>query len=139
MTSFSKTPEESPKQCPLCGTKATVEISDPTGDSPCATCGHLVWFLWENNEETWVITPLEKRLTVDLWKRFEKGLSPGRVKKLVIDMRNVQYMQSEMLARLINLRRNKGHGIRRVKLRNLKSDLMEVFRITRLDQVFELE
>jgi anti-sigma B factor antagonist len=135
----SKTPDATSNHCPVCDTKVTVEISDPNGTSPCPKCGHLLWFHWENQGDTCVITPLENRLTVDLWRQFQNALAPGSVKRLVIDFRHVRYMQSEMLGRLLNLRKNTGQAIRRVKLRNLHPDLFEVFRITRLDQVFELE
>lgn len=32
-----------PSNCPLCGAVANIEYSDPAGDAPCPSCGHLLW------------------------------------------------------------------------------------------------
>jgi anti-anti-sigma factor len=58
--------------------------------------------------------------------------------QLVLDPCNVQYMSSTALGKLINLKK-KVMGVRgRLKIENLHSDLLEVFRITCLDQVFDI-
>jgi anti-anti-sigma factor len=58
---------------------------------------------------------------------------------LVIDMSEVEYLSSAVIARLIELRKDVDSRGGRLRIRNLHSDLAEVFRITRLDQVFGLE
>ncbi len=40
----SRTPEGEPAVCPICDTAFTAEPSDPGGDAPCPSCGHLLWF-----------------------------------------------------------------------------------------------
>ena len=43
MTVSSRTPEGYPADCPLCGAATNLEFSDPAGDAPCPSCGHLLW------------------------------------------------------------------------------------------------
>ncbi len=43
MNVSSRTPEGLPSECPLCGARARLEFSDPAGDAPCPSCGHLLW------------------------------------------------------------------------------------------------
>src|SRR5262249_52487779 len=40
----SRTPEGIPNRCPVCGSAVRIEPSSPSGDAPCPTCGHLLWF-----------------------------------------------------------------------------------------------
>src|SRR5262245_11621993 len=40
----SRTPEGLPNKCPLCGNELRIEPSNPPGDAPCPSCGHLLWF-----------------------------------------------------------------------------------------------
>src|SRR5688500_13749757 len=48
MVPSSRTPEGSPNRCPVCGNFLVIEPSQPLGDAPCPTCGHLLWFLGED-------------------------------------------------------------------------------------------
>ncbi|MCA8989115.1 MAG: acyl carrier protein [Planctomycetaceae bacterium] len=43
MNVSSRTPEGFPGHCPLCGALNEIEFSDPAGDAPCPSCGHLLW------------------------------------------------------------------------------------------------
>lgn len=40
----SRTWEGRYNECPVCGQECWIEPSDPAGDAPCPTCGHLLWF-----------------------------------------------------------------------------------------------
>ena len=44
MVVSSRTPEGLPSRCVLCGAENKLEFSDPGGDAPCPSCGHLLWF-----------------------------------------------------------------------------------------------
>jgi len=59
-------------------------------------------------------------------------------KQLLLNFGNVQYLSSEALAKLINLKKKVGAVKGKLKLCCIHPDLLEVFRITRLDQVFEI-
>ncbi len=59
-------------------------------------------------------------------------------KQLLLNFGNVQYLSSAALGKLINLKRKVGAVKGKLKLCCIHPDLLEVFRITRLDQVFEI-
>jgi len=59
-------------------------------------------------------------------------------KNLLLNFGNVQYLSSAALGKLINLKKKVGAVKGKLKLCCIHPDLLEVFRITRLDQVFEI-
>ncbi len=59
-------------------------------------------------------------------------------KKLLLNFGNVQYLSSAALGKLINLKKKVGAVKGDLKLCCIHPDLLEVFRITRLDQVFKI-
>ncbi len=58
--------------------------------------------------------------------------------QILLNFGNVQYLSSAALGKLINLKKKVGAVKGKLKLCCIHSDLLEVFRITRLDQVFEI-
>ncbi len=59
-------------------------------------------------------------------------------RQLLLNFGNVQYLSSAALGKLINLKKKVGTVKGKLKLCCIHPDLLEVFRITRLDQVFEI-
>ncbi len=59
-------------------------------------------------------------------------------KQLLLNFGNVQYLSSAALGKLINLKKKVGAVKGKLKLCCIHPDLKEVFKITRLDQVFEI-
>jgi anti-sigma B factor antagonist len=59
-------------------------------------------------------------------------------KKILLNFSNVKYLSSAALGKLINLKKKVGAVKGMLKLCCIDPDLLEVFRITRLDQVFEI-
>ena len=59
-------------------------------------------------------------------------------KNLLLNFGNVQYLSSAALGKLINLKKKVGAVKGKLKLCCIHPDLKEVFKITRLDQVFEI-
>jgi anti-anti-sigma factor len=58
--------------------------------------------------------------------------------RLVLDLGDVPYLPSAVLGKLIHLQ--KVGAVRgKVRLRNLRPDLREAMRVSRLDLVFEIE
>ena len=58
-------------------------------------------------------------------------------KQLLLNFGNVQYLSSAALGKLINLKKKVGAVKGKLKLCCIHPDLLEVFRITRLDRIFE--
>ena len=59
-------------------------------------------------------------------------------RQLLLNFGNVRYLSSAALGKLINLKKKVGVAKGKLKLCCIHPDLLEVFRITRLDQVFEI-
>ena len=59
-------------------------------------------------------------------------------RQILLNFGNVQYLSSAALGKLINLKKKVAAVKGKLKLCCIHPDLLEVFRITRLDQVFEI-
>lgn len=68
-------------------------------------------------------------------KELIEGSDEG---KFILDFSRVTYMSSSALGMLIGLQRRIVQKKARVKLSSIHDDIMEVFRITKLDTVFEI-
>ena len=138
MVISSRTPEGRSNHCPVCDTHINIDPSDPPGDAPCPRCGYLLWFTWEDRGDVQVIKPAENHLDRESLASLidSVALRPGV--RLVIDFSDVRHISSAGLAELIKLKRKLGGVRARVGFENVHPDLVEVFRLTRLDRVFDL-
>ena len=140
MTISSRAPEEEPNHCVVCGAELVLEPRSSAGDAPCRRCGNLLWFRWTDEGNAPVVRPLGMSLTLEVVERIADLVrNRAENRPLVIDMSEVEYLSSAVIARLVELRKDVDSRGGRLRIRNLHSDLAEVFRITRLDQVFGLE
>ena len=139
MVISSRTPEGSPNQCPVCGSTIRIEPSDPAGDAPCPNCGHLLWFTWEVDGDVVVIKPTSAALGLEDLDALLNEMSERIGIRLVLDLSQVQYLSSAVLGKLINLKKTVTTMKGKLKIENLHPDLFEIFRITRLDQVFDID
>ena len=139
MVIASRTPGGRPNQCPACGSTITIEPSDPAGDAPCPNCGHLLWFIWEDDGDAVVIKPTASFLRSEDLDTLLNEMSEKIGIRLVLDLSQVQYLSSAVLGRLINLKKKVTAMNGKLKIENLHPDLFEIFRITRLDQAFDIE
>lgn len=139
MVISSRTPEGQPGSCPICGVDLKVEPSDPPGDAPCPRCGHLVWFTADRTEDSTVIHLMGRTLRSAEIRRFADSIEERLTGSIVFDFERVEYLASATLGALIDLK--KRLSVRRggLILHGLHPDIREVFRITRLDQVFRIE
>lgn len=65
-------------------------------------------------------------------------IDDGGTRNLLLDFSAVRYLSSAALGKLISLKRKIGAVNGRLKLCGIQPDPLEVFRITRLDTVFEI-
>jgi hypothetical protein len=116
-----------------------IDPSDPLGDGPCPGCGHLLWFTPEVIGDDEVITLEGNQLRPSSLDGLIGSISPLRASRLVLDFSEVQDFSSAALGKLIDLKKQAGATRRQLVLRHVHPDLLEVFRITRLDQVLAIE
>jgi anti-anti-sigma regulatory factor len=139
MVISSRTPEGESNHCPVCGDDLKIEPSDPPGDAPCPRCGHLLWFTWEREGDARVITPVGKLLNPEWMGDLFASMKVRPGMQLVIDFGDVPSLSSPILGKLVNLKKKMGAARGRLIFRNLHPDLRAVFRIVRLDRVFDIE
>jgi anti-anti-sigma factor len=116
-----------------------IDPSDPLGDAPCPGCGHLLWFIREgtgDDEDFKLKGNLLRPASLD---GLIDPISPLRGSRLVLDFSEVRYLSSAASGKLINLKKQVGAMRRQLVLRHVHPDLLQVFRITRLDHVFTME
>jgi anti-sigma B factor antagonist len=135
----SRTPEGTPNRCPVCGHPLKIEPSDPAGDAPCPRCGHLLWFTWEDLGDVQVIRLTGNLFLPESLDRLFESVMIRRGMQLVLDFGDVPYLSSAVLGKLISVQKQVAAVRGKLRMRNVNPDLREVFRICRLDQVFEIE
>jgi anti-anti-sigma factor len=137
MVIASRTPEGEPGRCPVCGERFQLDPSVPPGDVPCPSCGCLVW---SDAEGTEVVVRLDGKLVgAEAIERVVALIDAGPSRRVVFDLDGVEWISSEALGTLIGFKRRVQGRKGTLALRHLHPALREVFRITRLDQVFRIE
>ncbi len=63
-------------------------------------------------------------------------VDPGRPARAVIDLSNVHFLSSIGLSLLLKLRRRADSGGGEIVLAQVRSEVLRLFRITRLDKIF---
>ena len=132
----TQTPEGSPGECPVCGHDFAVEPSAfPTRDAPCPSCGCLVWF-----DEPEVLTVrFGEADPLDVLRELDENLADIQTTVVRLDFSDVDLFTSEGLGRLITLHRKLQAKKGRLVLCNIKQDVRDVFKITKLDKLLDLE
>ena len=60
-------------------------------------------------------------------------------KKMLVNFQGVQFMSSSMIGKLVMLRKRAAKDGISLKLCNITSNIMEVFKITRLNKLFDID
>ena len=68
----------------------------------------------------------------------QAGLEAAGNRKLLLDFRTVEYMSSAMLGKIVQLHKRCKNDKIKLKLCSIGSNPLEVFKITRLDKLFEI-
>ncbi len=134
----SRTPEGQPNHCPVCGSHLTIEPSDPAREAPCPQCGNLLWFASEDLGDIQVVKPAGSHLEPESLEALIDWVAMRSGTRLVIDLSDAENLTSRVLGELITSRENSAVA-RPPEFQHVHPDLMEVFRLTRVDNVFSLE
>jgi anti-anti-sigma factor len=59
--------------------------------------------------------------------------------RVILDFRNVKFMSSSMLGKLIQVNKKAGEFKVKLKFCSIDPEIRQVFKITKLDKVFEIE
>jgi anti-sigma B factor antagonist len=96
-----------------------------------------------NHNGVMVVTLAEQRILdelsiSDIGKQLQDMVSRAPVPKMVIDFRNVTNMSSSALGMLITLHKRIREANGQLRLCNIQPTIEEVFKITRLDEIFQI-
>ena len=81
---------------------------------------------------------LEEEQIQSLEKTFMSLIEQNKAIQLLIDFSNVQFLTSSVLGLLIRLSRKVFQSEGRLRLCSIDPKILEIFKITRLDKVFEI-
>lgn len=146
----SRPPEGVPNRCPVCGESVVPGPSEPAGDTPCSHCGHLRWLRDKGADQALTVrfeAPDDRAepagvtdVTAAALGRLRQAISSrNAVPRLVLDFSSVAFLSSKALGRLITLHRAVQSVGGRLQLREVRPELRELFRATRLARLFENE
>lgn len=138
MVISSTTTERLPISCRVCGSHLEVEPPVLTRDAPCHRCGHLLWFTWQDKGDIEVFHPTVSLLTRESMDSFLDSVAIRPGVQLVLDLSDVRYFSSAVLSKLIDLKRRVAAVGGRFTIQHVQPELLEVFRVTNLDHVFEM-
>jgi len=139
MVTSAQTTEGAINCCPVCGNDLKIAPSTFAGDTPCSRCGHLLWFTFEDRGDIQVVKPAGNMFRPESLDGLFELVEMREGMRLILDFTDVHFLSSPVLGKLISIKK-KVVAIRgKVAFRNVQPDLIEVFRITHLDQVFEIE
>ena len=68
-----------------------------------------------------------------------KQLNDTTEERVILDFRNVQFMSSSMLGKLIQINKKAGEFKVKLKFCSIDPEIRQVFKITRLDKLFDIE
>jgi len=93
-----------------------------------------------------VLTPTDELLTADVIQEIDACIDSAAARQVVIDFKNVRslvsgslYPHAEPIKPMLMLKQKLQNEERRMVLCNLSSEIAEVFRITRIDQILEVQ
>lgn len=100
-------------------------------------------FIVSDNRGVTVITLSEQRILdelsiADIGRRLQEMVAQAPVPKMVIDFRNVTNMSSSALGMLITLHKRIREANGQLRLCNIQPTIEEVFKITRLNEIFQI-
>jgi anti-sigma B factor antagonist len=101
------------------------------------------WYVQRNDGDVAVISFSQDHILdavmIDKMGASLKALVDGEPRtQFVLDFDNVEYLSSSALGMLISLQKKVALKSGRLKLSGIKDSIMEVFRITKLDEVFDI-
>ena len=125
--------------CPVCNPNEPSSIAPLASETSCPRCGYLIWFTREQVGNDQIVKPTVRLLKPDMVEKLIGLETLVRAKRLVLDVREVELMPSPSLGKLVRLNKTVQAACGRLVFRNLSPNLFNVFQITGLDRVFDVE
>jgi anti-sigma B factor antagonist len=140
MNESMQTPERIPSRCPLCGNELNPDTLPLAADSPCPHCGKPLWFVHRQVEHVAIVDFSPGRILKDgefhVLREFLFAQSP--MPKVILNLANCQYFSDTTLAGFILLYKRLTEAQGKLKICCLRSPMLDVFKLARLDQLFDI-
>ena len=122
-----------------CGVITVTSVRPPTADAPMTT----ERFRIESQGDVMVFSFLQKHLSAEeelkqVFAELKQQLDDLDVVKVVLDFKAVTFVASSLLGQLVALKKFVAERHGWLRLATAGDDVMETFRITRLDEYFEI-
>jgi anti-anti-sigma factor len=82
---------------------------------------------------------LDETKLEELGRELTELLNKTTEERVILDFRNVKFMSSSMLSKLVAVNRKAGEFKVKMKLCSIDPEIRQVFKITKLDKLFEIE
>jgi anti-sigma B factor antagonist len=82
---------------------------------------------------------LDETKLEELSRELMEELNKTTEERVILDFRNVKFMSSSMLGKLVQVHKKAGEFKVKLKLCAIDPEIRQVFKITRLDKLFEIE
>jgi anti-anti-sigma regulatory factor len=126
--------------CPACLKNLPEESLTLLGDVPCPHCGQFLWFVQKSAGDAVILTFLPGLVcgSDPVLRVGEIMAASGNAPRLILNLSHLRLISSMFLAMLLVIYRRMLAVERTLKLCGLEGDNLEVFRITKLDWLFEI-
>ena len=132
----TRTPEGFSNHCPVCGHDIRIEPSTvPVRDAPCPQCGCLLTF----DVPAIPMVRCSEAELMNIFSQLANRVDAAESRSLRIDLGDVMFLSSATLGKLLMLVRRATAAGCRITLCNLNPVIAEVFQVTKLDQILNVE
>lgn len=127
-------------QCPVCGMALSFVPSASHTEVACAVCGYPLW-CWKSTRGTAVaFHVVAGRLPElpDVNRLGDSLVESGGITHVIVDLGELEFINSALVARLVDLHKRIRAWGGEVVLRGLSIMVRQVFTRTRLDSLFDI-
>jgi anti-sigma B factor antagonist len=82
---------------------------------------------------------LDETKLEELGRELLETLNKTTEERVILDFRNVKFMSSSMLGKLVQVHKKAGEFKVKLKLCSIDPEIRQVFKITKLDKLFDIE
>jgi anti-sigma B factor antagonist len=127
-------------RCPVCNVRLSAEPALPAYDAPCPDCGSSLWCGRSTVDGVVLLHILPDRTPehADIERLTASLVTSTSVPRIVLDLSNLEFITSALMARLIVLNKHVRGVKGRLVLCGLSPLVLEVFCRTRLETLFEV-
>ncbi|MBL7039224.1 MAG: STAS domain-containing protein [Pirellulaceae bacterium] len=136
----SETAEDASYECPVCGARLTVEPPLPPHEAPCPVCAYPLWCRKRTVDDVVVLDVMRGRTPehAEMQQVAEKLLGSKAPLRVVVDLSDLDFISSALMARLVALNKRIRAADGRFILCGMQPVVRDAFHDSTLHRVFEI-